>query len=83
MALFFFFFFFHFKCTLKCRLQFILFWTSLKFCRLVMGEVKLVLIMEPRGSFCTNIPCLSMKSVEDELNHARFSMVVVELVSLC
>ena len=28
---------FHFKCTLKCRLQFISIWTSLKFCRLVMG----------------------------------------------
>ena len=29
---------FHFKCTLKCRLQFILIWTSLKFCCLVMGQ---------------------------------------------
>ena len=28
---------FHFKCTLKCRLQFVSIWTSLKFCRLVMG----------------------------------------------
>ena len=28
---------FHFKCTLKCRLQFVLIWTYLKFCRLVMG----------------------------------------------
>ena len=27
---------FHFKCTLKCRLQFVLIWTTLKFCRLVM-----------------------------------------------
>ena len=27
---------FHFKCTLKCRLQFISIWSSLKFCRLVM-----------------------------------------------
>ena len=26
---------FHFKCTLKCRLQFVSIWTSLKFCRLV------------------------------------------------
>ena len=25
---------FHFKCTLKCRLQFVSIWTSLKFCRL-------------------------------------------------
>ena len=25
---------FHFKCTLKCRLQFVLLWTSLKFCHL-------------------------------------------------
>ena len=29
---------FHFKCTLKCHLQLISVWTSLKFCRLVMGE---------------------------------------------
>ena len=28
---------FHFKCTLKCRLQFVSISTSLKFCRLVMG----------------------------------------------
>ena len=28
---------FHFKGTLKCRLQFISTWTSLKLCRLVMG----------------------------------------------
>ena len=28
---------FHFKCTLKCRLQFVSVCTSLKFCRLVMG----------------------------------------------
>ena len=28
---------FHFKCTLKCHLQFVLIWISLKFCRLVMG----------------------------------------------
>ena len=31
---------FHFKCTLKCRLQFVSIWTSLKFCRLVMGYEK-------------------------------------------
>ena len=30
-------FFFHFKYTLKCRLQFVKIWTSLKFCRLVMS----------------------------------------------
>ena len=29
---------FHFKCTHKCCLQFVLIWTSLKFCHLVMGE---------------------------------------------
>ena len=34
---FFFFFFFHFKCTAKYRLRFLLIWTSLKFCRLVMS----------------------------------------------
>ena len=28
---------FHFKCTLKCHLPFVSIWTSLKFCRLVMG----------------------------------------------
>ena len=28
---------FHFKSTLKCRLQFVSIWTSLKFCPLVMG----------------------------------------------
>ena len=28
---------FHFKCTLKCRLQFVSIWISLKFCRLVIG----------------------------------------------
>ena len=28
---------FHFKCTLKCRLQFVRIWTSLKFCRLVIS----------------------------------------------
>ena len=30
-------FFFLFKCTLKCRLQFVSIWISLKFCRQVMG----------------------------------------------
>ena len=29
---------FHFKCTLKCRLQFVSVWTILKFCGLVMGQ---------------------------------------------
>ena len=33
---------FHFKCTLKCRLQFVLVWISLKFCRLVMGQNNVV-----------------------------------------
>ena len=28
---------FHFKCTLKCHMQFVSIWTSLKFCHLVMG----------------------------------------------
>ena len=28
---------FHFKCTLKCCLQFVSIWTDLKFSRLVMG----------------------------------------------
>ena len=28
---------FHFKCTLKCRLQFVSIWTSLNCCRLAMG----------------------------------------------
>ena len=27
---------FHFQCTLKCLLQFVSLWTSLKFCRLVI-----------------------------------------------
>ena len=27
----------HFKCSLKCCLQFVSFWNSLKFCHLVMG----------------------------------------------
>ena len=27
----------HFKCTLKCRLQFVSIWTSLKLCRLEIG----------------------------------------------
>ena len=29
---------FHFKCSLKCRLQFVSNWTSLRFCRLVIGQ---------------------------------------------
>ena len=32
---------FHFKCTLECRLQFVPFWTRLKFCHLVMSRKKL------------------------------------------
>ena len=32
---------FHFKCTLKCRLQYVSIWINLKFCRLVMGEMYL------------------------------------------
>ena len=28
---------FHFKCTLKCHMQFVSIWISLKFCSLVMG----------------------------------------------
>ena len=31
-------FIFHFKCTLKCRLQMLSSWTSLKLCRRVMGQ---------------------------------------------
>ena len=30
---------FHFKCTLKCPLQFVPIWTSLKFCRLLKGSI--------------------------------------------
>ena len=34
---------FHFKGSLNCSLQFVSVWTSLKFCRLVMGkELRLV-----------------------------------------
>ena len=31
-------FIFHFECTLKCRLQFVSVWTSLKFCRNVCSN---------------------------------------------
>ena len=31
----------HFKHTSKCHLQFVSIWTSLKFCRLVMGSLVL------------------------------------------
>ena len=31
---------FHFKCTVKCRLQFVSIWTSVKFCHLVMGRIR-------------------------------------------
>ena len=37
---------FHFKYTLKCRLQFLSIWTSLKFCRLVTGQVILYVAKE-------------------------------------
>ena len=37
---------FHFKCTLKCCLQFVSIWTSPKFCRLI----------KVKCSFCTNLP---------------------------
>ena len=36
----------HFKCTLKCRLQFVSIWTRLKVCRLVMSEAKLFRFFE-------------------------------------
>ena len=32
---------FHFKCALKCHLKCVSIWTSLKFCRLVMGYRRL------------------------------------------
>ena len=40
---------FHFECTLKCRLQFVSIWTSLKCCHLVMGS----------GIFCPQITLTS------------------------
>ena len=33
------------KCSLKCRLQFVSIWTSLKFYRLVMGKLKNVMML--------------------------------------
>ena len=53
---------FHFKCTLKCRLQFVLIWTSLKFCCLVMGyEImrllsSLWIICSPVEKHCNPFP---------------------------
>ena len=43
---------FHFKCTIKCRLQMLSIWTSLKFCRLVMGLSDMEDIKE--ANTCTN-----------------------------
>ena len=54
--------FFILKALLKCRLQFVSVWTSLEFCRLVMGSTvvyiisvsSLELINEKHTSFCVN-----------------------------
>ena len=32
---------FHFKCFVKCQLEFVSNWTNLRFCLLVIGEVKI------------------------------------------
>ena len=42
---------FHFKCTLKCHLQFVLIWTSLKFCRLVKSHLVTALVIPPQTKF--------------------------------
>ena len=38
---------FHFKCTFKCCLQFVSIWTSLKFCRLVIGKYTIQSFNDP------------------------------------
>ena len=40
---------FHFKCTLKCCLQFVSIWTSQKCCRLVMTQLSYSCILNARG----------------------------------
>ena len=53
---------FHFKCTLKCRLQSVSIWTSLKFCRLVMGLIFSARILQIL-LFSTKCKALSSRSI--------------------
>ena len=62
---------FRFKCTFKCRLQFVPIWTSLRFCRLVIGShffqcmvhflvtssTGPIEVLSPRPCWCLHIFC--------------------------
>ena len=55
---------FHFKCTLKCCLQFVSIWTSLKFCHLVMGYRAASVFQTCNKQFLLFSPCfLSYKAL--------------------
>ena len=45
---------FHFRYTLECRPQFVSIWTSLKFCRPLMGKKSVFHVV----SFCTSLPVI-------------------------
>ena len=58
---------FHFKCTctLKCCLQFVSVWTSLKFCRLVMSK--------PFPKQALVLTCLQYKSIENTVGKGEIA----------
>ena len=57
--------FFHFKCALKCCLQFVSIWTSLKFCHLVMG------LPFPKQALV--FMCLQYKSFENKVGNREIA----------
>ena len=62
---------FHFKYTLKCCLQFVSIWTSLKFCCMVMGWRSVVepKVLQPRWTPLVFMPCLSLNDKPYYFSH--------------
>ena len=60
---------FHFKCSLKCCLQFVSIWTSLKFCRLVIGylSTKVTVLTFSAGIHYTEVGTSSCDNDRSEL----------------
>ena len=60
---------FQFKCTLKCHLQFVSIWASLKFCCLVMGSNEHRLFCHVAVGFCIShgIKCLTLSDVKNNV----------------
>ena len=68
---------FHFKCTLKCRLQFVSIWTSLKFCCLQWVNIDKILCKSTKN--IVQVTIFTVLSVQALVSDRKMNLKLISL----